>query len=105
MLSSDKNTHTSSRIANEVRHRSDALNNANHPSRDMSRRGGRMMPPAHPLILRTPATAGCWNLNLCEVQNRPPQRPEKGGTDPLLVILGNRLTAFHPKSRVRTMKK
>ena len=40
MLSSDKNTHTSCRIANEVRHRSDSLNNANHPSAQ-SRTGGQ----------------------------------------------------------------
>lgn len=40
MLRETEHTSTSSRIANEVRHGSDTLNGANHPSRGMARRGG-----------------------------------------------------------------
>ena len=73
MLRETDHTHTSHRIANEVRHRSDALNNANHPSAQ-SRTGGQDDASGSSLFSR--------KLTLVECQNLPPEGGRNGPERP-----------------------
>ena len=85
MLRETDHTHTSHRIANEVRHRSDALNNANHPSAQ-SRTGGQDDATGSSLFLKKTDTR--------RVSESAPRRgAETGRNGPL----GSNRELFHPQ--------